>query len=112
MDPDKDVIDFKPNPLFAMKKELKEETGIGRNLCLRYQLYRFRRWRSTLLGFCYKVNYTFQEITKEGAREKQVKKMEEFNLIQWEYKISWQAITKDNSTYYCKYTNVLSALSK
>ena len=28
MDPDKDVIDFKPDPLFAMKRELKEETGI------------------------------------------------------------------------------------
>jgi 8-oxo-dGTP pyrophosphatase MutT (NUDIX family) len=28
MDPDKDILDFKPDPLVAIKRELKEETGI------------------------------------------------------------------------------------
>ena len=28
MDPDKDILDFKPGPLVDIKRELKEETGI------------------------------------------------------------------------------------
>jgi len=28
MDPDKDILDFKPDPLVAIKRKLKEETGI------------------------------------------------------------------------------------
>ena len=28
MDPDKDILHFKPDPLAAIKRKLKEETGI------------------------------------------------------------------------------------
>ncbi len=70
MDPDKDVIDFKPNPLFAMKKELKEETGIGRNLCLRYQLYRFRPY----LAFVTKLIIPFKKSQRKAPGKSRLRK--------------------------------------
>jgi 8-oxo-dGTP pyrophosphatase MutT (NUDIX family) len=31
MDPDRDIINFKPDPFFAIKREIVEETGIDKN---------------------------------------------------------------------------------
>lgn len=31
MDPDKDIVNSKPDPFFAIKREIEEETGINKN---------------------------------------------------------------------------------
>jgi 8-oxo-dGTP pyrophosphatase MutT (NUDIX family) len=31
MDPDKDLVNSKPDPFFAIKREIEEETGINKN---------------------------------------------------------------------------------
>lgn len=82
MDPDKDVIDFKPDPLFAVKRELKEETGIEETCVSDITCVGLDGKDQPYLAFVTKLTILFKKFTKEAANVKEFKKMEEFNLIQ------------------------------
>jgi 8-oxo-dGTP pyrophosphatase MutT (NUDIX family) len=50
MDPDKDLVNSKPDPFFAIKREIEEETGINKIEVLVYlPFYNFNFWIHFLL---------------------------------------------------------------
>lgn len=82
MDSDKDVIDFKPDPLFAIKRELREETGIEETCLAEITCIGLDGDDQPYLAFATKLTIPFRKFTKEAAKVKELKKMEEFNLTQ------------------------------
>ncbi|MGB7955186.1 MAG: NUDIX hydrolase, partial [Candidatus Nitrosopolaris sp.] len=82
MDRHKDVIDFKPDPLFAIKRELKEEIGIEETCLGEISCLGLDGDDQHYLAFVTKLTIPFKKFTKEAAKVKELKKMEEFNLTQ------------------------------
>jgi hypothetical protein len=64
------------------------------------------------LAFVTKLTIPFKKFTKEAAKVKEFKIMEEFNLTQKGIENFLTSNYERITTYNCKYTNVTSALSK
>ena len=67
MNPDKNVIDFKPDPLFAIKRELKEETGIEETCVSDITCVGLDGENQPYLAFVKKLIIPFKKFTKEAA---------------------------------------------
>ena len=80
MDPDKDIINSKPNPFFAIKREIEEETGIDKKrdienvICLG-----LNDIDQPYLAFNTQLKISYDELISNMPEEKELKKLEAFD---------------------------------
>ena len=77
MDPDKDIVNFKPDPFFAIKREIEEETGINKNrdisniVCLGLDCT-----AQPYLAFSTQLRISYNELISNIPEEKEFRKFE------------------------------------
>ena len=77
MDPDRDIVNFKPDPFFAIKREIEEETGINKNrdigniVCLGLDCT-----DEPYLAFSTQLRISYNELISNIPEEKEFRKFE------------------------------------
>lgn len=96
MDPDKDILDFKPDPLIATER-IKRRDWRWRNCVSDITYLGLGCENQPYSAFVTKLIIPFKKFTKEAANAKEFKKMEEFNPTQ---KGIENFLTSDCATYH------------
>ena len=80
MDPDKDIINSKPDPFFAIRREIEEETGINKKrdiddiICLG-----LNEIDQPYLAFNTQLKITYEQLISNIPEEKELGKLEAYD---------------------------------
>jgi 8-oxo-dGTP pyrophosphatase MutT (NUDIX family) len=93
MDPDRDVIDSKPNPFFAVRSEIEEETGLDMNKGIRNSIcLGLDGVDQPYLAFSTQLNVPYAELIAKVPKENEFRN---FEVYQYD-KLSIEKFIKSN----------------
>ena len=79
MDPDKDIVNSKPDPFFAIKREIEEETGINKNCDIsNITCLGLDGIDQPYLAFSTQLKISYNELISNIPEEKEFKKFEAY----------------------------------
>jgi 8-oxo-dGTP pyrophosphatase MutT (NUDIX family) len=80
MDPDKDIINSKPDPFFAIKREIEEETGINKKRDIDYVIcLGLNEIDQPYLAFNTQLNISYKQLISNIPEEKELGKLEAYD---------------------------------
>jgi 8-oxo-dGTP pyrophosphatase MutT (NUDIX family) len=79
MDPDKDIVNSKPDPFFAIKREIEEETGINKDCDIdNITCLGLDGIDQPYLAFSTQLKISYNELISNIAKEKEFRKFEAY----------------------------------